>query len=490
MKKILLYLLTTFVSCTGAYAQWLAPSYGSTKPTASPSTVRGYQYLDTIAKKAYVWKGTRWDEVPSLVQGGKDGRDGVNGTNGFTPVISIGVTTTLPAGSSATVSQSGTQLNPIFNFGIPQGAQGSGGGGGSTAGLISPDDYGAKHSTQTVQGSKTYDRQALTNCFQSAKGKVVILYGDYYVDSSFYMLKYDDVRVIGNAMIHTTNSNKFDVMTSAAPTDLNDAIKMESRSISMEGVKFQVSGAQTAFRPYASFYTYVQGCKVFGDGRGMAINLEFNLSAYLLDCEANNLLDGFNVSHGGFPSANQDNSQSNYTTLYNCRCFTVSHIGFNILQSYGVKLNSCIVEGNNSIYQAVNFDANLNTNVKDFTINTFHFEQTGGATDAIVNLYTRDAIVYITDFNIKYNTSVAIAATSKTGAQSFGGWVYLDQLTFLPDMNNGSKWFRSNSMFWSFQNSNYLNSTNLTTCWDTAKGVKPCSAQSCGWDAYSLKGLW
>ncbi len=39
--------------------------------------------------------------------------------------ISIGQTTTLPAGSSATVTNSGTSTDPVFNFGIPQGAQGN-----------------------------------------------------------------------------------------------------------------------------------------------------------------------------------------------------------------------------------------------------------------------------------------------------------------------------------------------------------------------------
>jgi hypothetical protein len=38
--------------------------------------------------------------------------------------ITIGTTTTLPAGSSATVTNSGTATDPIFNFGIPKGDKG------------------------------------------------------------------------------------------------------------------------------------------------------------------------------------------------------------------------------------------------------------------------------------------------------------------------------------------------------------------------------
>lgn len=41
--------------------------------------------------------------------------------------VSVGTTTTLPAGSSATVTNSGTATDPVFDFGIPQGAAGQDG---------------------------------------------------------------------------------------------------------------------------------------------------------------------------------------------------------------------------------------------------------------------------------------------------------------------------------------------------------------------------
>lgn len=45
-------------------------------------------------------------------------------TSVVTPSISVGNTTTLAAGSSATVTNSGTSLAPVLNFGIPKGATG------------------------------------------------------------------------------------------------------------------------------------------------------------------------------------------------------------------------------------------------------------------------------------------------------------------------------------------------------------------------------
>ena len=50
--------------------------------------------------------------------------------------VSVGTTSTLPAGSSATVTNSGTGTDPILNFGIPQGATGATGADGYSPEVI------------------------------------------------------------------------------------------------------------------------------------------------------------------------------------------------------------------------------------------------------------------------------------------------------------------------------------------------------------------
>lgn len=52
---------------------------------------------------------------------------GEKGDKGDAATITIGTTTTLPAGSSATVTNSGTTSAAVFNFGIPRGADGTDG---------------------------------------------------------------------------------------------------------------------------------------------------------------------------------------------------------------------------------------------------------------------------------------------------------------------------------------------------------------------------
>jgi len=60
------------------------------------------------------------------------GSTGPTGPAGNAATIAIGTVSTLAPGSSATITNSGTAQNAILNFGIPQGATGPAGSGGSS----------------------------------------------------------------------------------------------------------------------------------------------------------------------------------------------------------------------------------------------------------------------------------------------------------------------------------------------------------------------
>jgi hypothetical protein len=59
------------------------------------------------------------------------GSQGPTGPSGAAATLSVGTVSTLPPGSSATITNSGTAQNAVLNFGIPQGATGPPGSGGS-----------------------------------------------------------------------------------------------------------------------------------------------------------------------------------------------------------------------------------------------------------------------------------------------------------------------------------------------------------------------
>ena len=106
-------------------------------------------------------RGPEGEEGPQGSQG-ESGENGAPGNNGAAATVSVGTTTTLAAGSQATVTQTGTSAARVFNFGIPRGADGSGGSGGgggtlsaaltidTTVGNLSGGTYAAGTSIETI----------------------------------------------------------------------------------------------------------------------------------------------------------------------------------------------------------------------------------------------------------------------------------------------------------------------------------------------------
>lgn len=77
--------------------------------------------------KGLLLKGNVGDKGEKGEQGDK-GDKGDKGTDAINPTFTIGTVTTLPSGSDATVTLTGNYPNLVLNFGIPRGADGSGGG--------------------------------------------------------------------------------------------------------------------------------------------------------------------------------------------------------------------------------------------------------------------------------------------------------------------------------------------------------------------------
>lgn len=65
------------------------------------------------------------DGSVTLEFGIPEGEQGQPGEDGVTPDLSVGTVSTLPAGSQATVTISGTKEAPVMNFGIPEGQPGT-----------------------------------------------------------------------------------------------------------------------------------------------------------------------------------------------------------------------------------------------------------------------------------------------------------------------------------------------------------------------------
>lgn len=93
--------------------------YGSTQPSGPDFPV----WIDPSGAEG----------IPLSVTGptGATGSPGKDGAPGKTPNLTIGTVTTLDAGQNATASMGGTAESPVLNLGIPRGAKGEPGQGGS-----------------------------------------------------------------------------------------------------------------------------------------------------------------------------------------------------------------------------------------------------------------------------------------------------------------------------------------------------------------------
>ena len=80
----------------------------------------------TIPRGAQGERGIQ-GETGAAGKDGANGQDGADGRDGAAATVTVGQVTTLPAGSQATVTNSGTENAAVLNFAIPQGAQGAAG---------------------------------------------------------------------------------------------------------------------------------------------------------------------------------------------------------------------------------------------------------------------------------------------------------------------------------------------------------------------------
>lgn len=100
---------------------------GSGSGDGTPGEDGGY-YMPTVNDGILNWQPSKEDmpQAPSAdVRGPK-------GDKGEAATIRVGTVTTLSPGSKATVRNSGTDTDAVFDFGIPRGADGEGGSGGGS----------------------------------------------------------------------------------------------------------------------------------------------------------------------------------------------------------------------------------------------------------------------------------------------------------------------------------------------------------------------
>ena len=122
------------VATTGAISERLDPIVQDTRPTDPP--LGEYRQAGKIWIDDGILQQSYWEpNAGAWVNLGNSGPQGPAGT------VTVGTTTTLPAGSSATVANTGTPENAVLDFGVPKGDQGIKGDTGlqGPQGLVGPE---------------------------------------------------------------------------------------------------------------------------------------------------------------------------------------------------------------------------------------------------------------------------------------------------------------------------------------------------------------
>lgn len=468
----ILFLFTLAFGCSQtSHAQdnmWWRSGYSNGTPTGNPTTnpVFNYTKIDTTNKMGYIWDKVlkAWKRNDGIM---------IKGADGNTPLFQTGNTVTTAPGTSAQL-----MLRPVssgvyaVDANIPRGADGTGGG-GTTRGMLFP----APCNCQTGADDNT-----LQSALNSAGGNTIVLSGTYYITKGLKRNRLTNTFIMGNgATIITLNNNAFSVIGADQAPDENTAIQMQNYSLEITNLNITCQSNQIGIEPEPSSNNYFQ--KVIVGGGQTGFKLEFNLKAYLLGCLSVGAQNGFWVGWGGFPTASINNSQSNGTILETCHTHSVSNYGFDISNSYHVVMRNCLSEGNGTIKRAVNVEVANSTTTKDFDLHGFHFEQVGGATDAIVYLNLgNNCTAEITNVMPHYSGLVV-------WAKSFGtGLVIVNRCGYAVGRNG--KMFKSENVTWSF-NYNSIIYPYAYNVWDgTAPNYCPTvTGSSCGTNAFNFIGV-
>ena len=107
----------------------------------SPSVGDAYGIGSAQPYDIYIWDGSKWVNNGPIQ--GPAGPQGEDGADGKAATIRVGTVTTGAPGSQATVNNSGTQSDAVFDFTIPRGADGTPGKDGSPGADGAPGSPGA-----------------------------------------------------------------------------------------------------------------------------------------------------------------------------------------------------------------------------------------------------------------------------------------------------------------------------------------------------------
>jgi hypothetical protein len=376
---------------------------------------------------------------------GDTGQQGLKGDPGQAATISVGQVNTLPPGQPASVTNSGTSSNAVFNFWIPRGQDGVSSGGNSS--FVSPSQFSGDDASkleQCIASGKPISLDSNLNInrpvnFQKTRSTGLVIYGNFY-------------------KIKSTTSFDGYLLGRPSPTDLNDAVTMMNYPVAIYNLQVEGFPNQTGIDFGATYGAWYEN--IYCYNLKVGLHLKFALQTTVNNlrtwyCETGSIADWYQ----GFSWATVHNSQSNLTVYRSPRLYSTNPnaIGIAMYSCDGGTIYDMVVEGTTA-KNCVVWDAMGANTVKKFSLKGLHVECVSGLTGEAIKLNSPGGFADISDV-IGHYADMMVSGTSTAGVlvvsvKNVGWWV----------MKNG-KAFSNSNCGWVLSNlsQNIINPNNLNT---------------------------
>lgn len=371
------------------------------------------------------------DKGDTGIQGIK-GDKGDKGDAGQAATVSVGTVTTLPSGSNATVTNSGTSSNAVFNFGIPRGADGASGGGSVTA-FATPSSYSGT------------DADKLEACIASGKPIFIDMNLNLTRSVNFPATRANGLVIYGNfyKIKSVTNFSGY-LIGRPTPANLDAAVTMMNYPISIYNLQVEGFSNQTGIDLGATYGAWYEN--IYCYNLNVGLHLKFALQTTVNNlrtwhCNFGSIADWYQ----GQSWATVHNSQSNLTVYRSPRLYSTNAnaIGIAMYSCDGGTVYDMVIEGTTAKHAVVWDAMNANT-VKKFRLVGLHVECVNGLSGEAVKLASPGGFAEISDI-IGHYADILCSATSNgvlvVSVSNIGWWVMKNGKAFV---NNNCGWVLSN----------------------------------------------
>lgn len=373
-------------------------------------------------------QGIQGDVGPKGDKGdkGETGAQGLKGDKGDAATITVGTVTTLPAGSNATVTNSGTSTNAILNFGIPKGQDGSGG----AQYIAYPENYGAVNANRTFAQAglsqayidANYAGLGFTTSDQidgAALSKAIQTGMPVFITKPLYINKLTPVKKNNyNLWLQGFNTPINVVGTPSSlfsreqPSTLTEAETMATCRFRIDGLIFNVNNTvTTAIDLGASYQAHVSNCRIFGGQTG--IKYTFALQSLTENVDVTNAVNGIVYDYYRTSWGTANNTACNGSMIKQYRYYGTNNTYYGI-RSYatdGLIIDGIIVEGT-TCRNGVFIDQLGMTTAKRINIRGVHSECTQGMGDSFARIELGGGTAEISDITAHY-PNVLVSAKSQ-----------------------------------------------------------------------------